>query len=264
MDYRGENIARVDVLVIGAGPAGSVASALLRQQGLQVLVIEREQFPRFSIGESLLPQSMEYLEQAGMLEVVNAAGFQVKDGAAFARGAQYTAFDFRDKFSDGWSTTYQVPRARFDQILALEAQRQGAELRFRQEAIAVDLDGARPCVTVKDPNGEKYVVAAGFILDASGFGRVLPRLLRLEKPSRFPVRGAIFTHVEDHITAADFDRNKIRVTVHADHDDVWYWLIPFSDGRSSLGVVAERDFLAGYEGTATDRLRRAATRNLSS
>jgi len=255
MDYRGQNIARVDVLVIGAGPAGSVASALLRQQGLQVLVIEREQFPRFSIGESLLPQSMEYLEQAGMLEVVNAAGFQVKDGAAFARGAQYTAFDFRDKFSDGWSTTYQVPRARFDHILALEAQRQGAELRFRQEAIAVDLDGARPCVTVKDPNGEKYVVAAGFILDASGFGRVLPRLLRLEKPSRFPVRGAIFTHVEDHITAADFDRNKIRVTVHADHDDVWYWLIPFSDGRSSLGVVAERDFLAGYEGTAMDRLR---------
>jgi flavin-dependent dehydrogenase len=245
----------VDILIIGAGPAGALAAALLRRQNMQVLVIEREQFPRFSIGESLLPQSMEYLEQAGMLEVVNAAGFQAKDGAAFARGAQYTAFDFRDKFSDGWSTTYQVPRARFDHILALEAERQGAELRFRHEVVAVDLDGARPCVTVKESNGEKYVVAAGFILDASGFGRVLPRLLRLEKPSSFPVRGAIFTHVEDHITGDDFDRNKIRVTVHADHDDVWYWLIPFSDGRCSLGVVAERDFLARYQGTATDRLR---------
>jgi flavin-dependent dehydrogenase len=245
----------VDVLIIGAGPAGAVAAALLRRQHMQVLVIEREQFPRFSIGESLLPQSMAYLEQAGMLEAVHAAGFQLKDGAAFARGAQYTAFDFRDKYSDGWSTTYQVPRARFDYILALEAQRQGAEVRFRQEAIAVDVDGARPRVTVKDLDGETYEIEAGFILDASGFGRVLPRLLRLEKPSRFPVRGAIFTHVEDRITDQDFDRNKIRVTVHADRDDVWYWLIPFSDGRSSLGVVAEEGFLARYQGAATDRLR---------
>jgi flavin-dependent dehydrogenase len=245
----------VDVLIIGAGPAGALAAALLRRQNFQVLVIEREQFPRFSIGESLLPQSMEYLEQAGMLKVVDEAGFQLKDGAAFARGAQYTAFDFRDKYSDGWSTTYQVPRARFDHILALEAQRQGVELRFRQEAIAMDVDDARPRVTVKDLNGETYVIEAGLVLDASGFGRVLPRLLRLEKPSRFPVRGAIFAHVEDRITSDDFDRNKIRVTVHADHDDVWYWLIPFSDGRSSLGVVAEKDFLTRYEGTATDRLR---------
>ncbi len=251
-----ENVNRsVDVLIIGAGPAGALAAALLRRENMQVLVIEREQFPRFSIGESLLPQSMEYLEQAGMLKVVDEAGFQLKDGAAFARGAQYTAFDFRDKYSDGWSTTYQVPRARFDHILALEAQRQGAEVRFREEAIAVDVGGVRPRVMVKDVDGETYRIEAGFILDASGFGRVLPRLLRLEKPSRFPVRGAIFTHVEDHITSDDFDRNKILVTVHADHDDVWYWLIPFSEGRCSLGVVAERDFLAGYEGTTTDRLR---------
>ena len=245
----------VDVLIIGAGPAGALAAALLRRENMQVLVIEREQFPRFSIGESLLPQSMEYLEQAGMLKVVDEAGFQLKDGAAFARGAQYTAFDFHDKYSDGWSTTYQVPRARFDHILALEAQRQGAEVRFRQEAIAVDVGGVRPRVMVKDVDGETYGIEAGFILDASGFGRVLPRLLRLERPSRFPVRGAIFTHVEDRITSDDFDRNKIRITVHADHEDVWYWLIPFSDGRCSLGVVAERDFLERYEGSGTERLR---------
>ncbi|MEX0806874.1 MAG: FAD-dependent monooxygenase, partial [Candidatus Binatia bacterium] len=76
----------VAVLIIGAGPAGSVAAALLRQHGRQVLVLEREQFPRFSVGESLLPQSMEYLEQAGMLRAVVEAGFQFKNGAAFARG----------------------------------------------------------------------------------------------------------------------------------------------------------------------------------
>src|SRR4029453_17997800 len=120
----------VEILVIGAGPAGSVAAALLRQQGRQVLVLEREQFPRFSIGESLLPQSMEYLEQSGMLRAVEQGGFQLKNGAAFGRVDQYSAFYFSDKHCAGWSTTYQVQRARFDHLLALEAERQGAEVRY--------------------------------------------------------------------------------------------------------------------------------------
>jgi flavin-dependent dehydrogenase len=246
---------RVEVLIIGAGPAGTLAAALLQRQGIGVLVLEREQFPRFSIGESLLPQSMEYLEQAGMLKAVDDAGFQLKNGAAFARGEQYTEFDFSDKHSDGWSTTYQVPRARFDHILALEAERQGVEVRYRHEVTAVDLNGARPRVTVKSYQGEEYGVEAGFILDASGFGRVLPRLLQLDKPSNFPVRGAIFTHIEDHISVTDFDRNKICILVHPEHRCVWYWLIPFSNGRCSLGVVAEREFFAHYEGSETTQLQ---------
>ncbi len=85
----------VDILIIGAGPAGSVAAGLLLQQGLRVLVIEKEQFPRFSIGESLLPQSMEYIQAAGFLQDVVEAGFQYKNGAAFVRGAKRTEFDFR-------------------------------------------------------------------------------------------------------------------------------------------------------------------------
>jgi flavin-dependent dehydrogenase len=244
-----------EVLIIGAGPAGSVAAALLCQQGRHVLVLEREQFPRFSIGESLLPQSMEYLEQAGMLRAVVEAGFQLKNGAAFARGEQYTEFDFREKSSQGWSTTYQVPRARFDHLLALEAERQGAEVRYRHEVVAVDNNGATPRVAVKNPRGEEYFLQARFILDASGFGRILPRLLQLEAPSKFPVRGAIFTHIEDRITQSGFDRNKIRVTVHPDHPDVWFWLIPFAGGRCSLGVVAEPNFIERYQGTDTERLQ---------
>ena len=243
-----------EVLIIGAGPAGAVAAALLCRQGLRVLMLEREQFPRFSIGESLLPQSMEYLEQAGMLDAVARAGFQIKNGAAFGRGEQYTEFDFSDKFSEGWSYTYQVPRARFDHLLALEAERQGAELRFRHEVVAVDLSATRPRVTIKDEQGNTSIIEAGFVLDASGFGRVLPRLLGLERPSDFPVRGALFTHVEDRIPPSAFDRNKIRINVQPENHDLWYWLIPFSDGRCSIGVVGGLEALARYQGTAIDRL----------
>lgn len=247
---------QTDILIIGAGPSGAVAAGLLRKQGRQVLVIEREQFPRFSIGESLLPQSMAYVEEAGMLQDVVEAGFQYKNGAAFAWKDQYTDFDFRDKFTEGWGTTYQVQRAAYDKVLADAAVKAGAEVRYRQEVTDVDVSGPRPRVTVKDAEGKLRVIEASFLLDASGFGRVLPRLLKLETPSEFPVRGAIFTHVEDHIAAGGgFDRQKIRVTVHPQHSDVWFWTIPFSNGRCSLGVVAYNGFLSRYTGTETERLR---------
>lgn len=246
---------QTEVLIIGAGPSGSVAAGLLRKQGRQVLMIEREQFPRFSIGESLLPQSMQYIEEAGFLRDVVEAGFQFKNGAAFARGDEYTAFDFRDKFSEGWGTTYQIQRADFDLILANAAVRAGAELRFREQVTAVEFDNGEPTVTVTAANGEVYQIKARHLLDASGFGRVLPRLLKLETPSNFPVRGALFSHVEDRITASSFDRNKILITVHPEHIDVWFWTIPFSGGRCSLGVVATQEFLDQYSGDDTERLR---------
>ncbi|MCP3140992.1 NAD(P)/FAD-dependent oxidoreductase [Pyxidicoccus xibeiensis] len=248
-------VEKTEILIIGAGPAGSVAAGLLRKQGREVLILEREQFPRFSIGESLLPQSMEYVEEAGMLRDVVEAGFQYKNGAAFARGDKYTDFDFREKFSPGWGTTYQVQRATFDQVLAGAAARMGATVRFRHEVTSVDTEGAQPEVTVRSPEGETYRVQARFLLDASGFGRVLPRLLKLETPSNFPVRGALFTHVEDRIAPGTFDRNKIRVTVHPEHVHVWYWTIPFANGRCSLGVVAKKEFLEQFQGTETERLR---------
>ena len=248
-------IETVDILIIGAGPAGSVAAALLRQQGREVLVLEKQQFPRFSIGESLLPQSMAYIEKAGMLRAVVEAGFQYKNGAAFAHRGKLSNFDFRDKFSPGWGTTYQVVRADFDDILASEAARMGATVRFQHEVLAVDVSGERPRVNVRAPDGEEYVVSAGFLLDASGFARILPRLLDLERPSGFPVRGALFTQVRDHIAPGTFDRNKILISVHPEHQDVWYWTIPFSNGYCSLGVVAEQAYLAQYEGDEMTRLR---------
>src|SRR5450830_1992066 len=249
------HIEQHQILIIGAGPAGAVAAALLRQRGHQVLVVEREQFPRFSIGESLLPQSMAYLEQAGMLQAVVEHGFQFKNGASFVCGERQTAFDFRDKHAPGWGTTYQVQRADFDHLLAREAERQGAQIRYRHSVTAVDLDGARPRTHVRDADGRDYLIESDFILDASGFGRVLPRLLDLERPSGFPVRGACFTHIADGIRDAQFDRNKIRVTIHPQHHDVWYWLIPFAHGRCSIGVVAESSFLDTIAGDNDTKLR---------
>lgn len=246
---------QTEILIIGAGPSGAVAAGLLRKQGRQVLIIEKETFPRFSIGESLLPQSMEYIEQAGMLQDVVETGFQYKNGAAFAKGDLRTAFDFRDKFSPGWGTTYQVQRANFDKVLADAAEKAGTEIRYRHTVVAVDVSGAQPQVTVRSPEGDEYMVQARYLLDASGFARILPRMLDLERPSDFPVRGALFTHIEDRIAPQDMDRNKILISVHPEHQDVWFWTIPFSNGRCSQGVVATPEFLARYEGTEVERLR---------
>jgi flavin-dependent dehydrogenase len=235
-----------EVVIIGAGPAGAVAAGLLRRQGHRVLVLERQRFPRFSIGESLLAHCIEFIEEAGMLPAVEAAGFQVKNGAAFAWGERYTAFDFRDKVTPGPGTTFQVLRARFDKILADEAARQGAEVRYEQEVVAADFTGPTPLLSVRDagvPDAPVRRIGARFVLDASGYGRVLARLLDLERPSGLPPRKAIFTHVEDRIADPSFDREKILITVHPDQPGIWYWLIPFSDGRCSLGVVGGESLL---------------------
>jgi flavin-dependent dehydrogenase len=236
----------VDVAIIGAGPAGAVAAALLRKSGRSVLVLERQHFPRFSIGESLLPQSMAYLEEAGMLQAVIEAGFQYKNGAQFVYRGQSSSFDFRDKHTAGWGTTYQVERAVFDEILIRCAAEQGADVRFGHTVQAVHTgegEGAAPRVDVVDEAGHAYQVEARFIFDASGFGRVLPRLLNLEAPTRMPTRAALFSHVYDGLPPGVHDRNKICVATHPERRDVWFWMIPLAGGRSSVGCVAESSFL---------------------
>ncbi|KJK19970.1 NAD(P)/FAD-dependent oxidoreductase [Pseudomonas sp. NPDC087612] len=232
------------VLIIGAGPSGAIAGALLKRNGHDVLIIERQRFPRFSIGESLLSHCIDFVEEAGMLPALEAAGFQRKNGAAFAWGEEYSAFDFGDTFSNGKPSTFQVQRAQFDQLLADQAAAQGVEIRYEEEIIAADFERARPQLRVRRLDGSEYRVEAEFVLDASGYGRVLPRLLDLEAPSSFPVRQAVFTHIEDRIDHPAFDREKILITTHPQHRDIWFWTIPFSNGRCSLGVVAAAEHFA--------------------
>lgn len=249
-------VEKAQVVITGAGPSGAVAAGLLRKAGREVLIIEKEAFPRFVIGESLLPHSMTFIEEAGMLQDVVEAGFQYKNGASFCWNGKITEFDFRDKLSPGWGSTYQVQRSRFDKVLADAAERMGTTIRYGHAVTAVNFS-VQPTLTVKAPDGEMYQIKADFVLDASGFSRLLPRLLNLERPSMLPVREAIFTHVEDKIPprGGAFDRNKIRITVHPKHVDIWYWLIPFSDGRSSLGVVGEPKLLEQHQGTFAERLQ---------
>ena len=248
-----------DVLIIGAGPAGSVAARMLKKLGHRVVILEKEQFPRFSIGESLLPQCMEFLEEADLLAAVTAEGFQFKNGAAFSLAGKLTEFDFSEKFSAGWGTTFQVPRARFDQVLANGAEEAGVPIHYRQTIVAAEFGapGHARLISV-DAEGARREWTATMVMDASGFGRVLPRLLDLETPSSLSPRQALFTHIEDCIEAADYDRNKILIGIHPIHRDIWYWLIPFSNGRSSLGVVTSVGFLDERVGGPLEVLREMA------
>ncbi len=238
---------QVEVAIIGAGPSGTVAAALLRRLGHQVVVLEQNHFPRFSIGESLLPQCMEFIELAGMTEAVCAEKFQLKNGAAFACDGKQGSFDFSEKFTSGPGSTFQVQRACFDQVLANAAVAQGADIRFGKKITAVSFDNAGASrLTIQDEDGQQSNLTAKYLLDASGFGRVLPRLLNLELPSDFPPRQSFFTHIKDNISDSHFDRDKILIVIHPRYPDVWYWLIPFSNGRCSIGVVSQTIFFDGF------------------
>jgi flavin-dependent dehydrogenase len=226
-----------DVVVIGAGPSGAAAAAYLAARGYSVDIFERVHFPRFSIGESLLPQSMQFLEEAGLLDHVNRGGFQHKNGAVFRRGDEELSLDFRDKSADGPSTTFQVRRDLFDEILVKGAVEKGARVSFGAEVVSFTPGDNGISMRVRDEAGADRDISARYALDASGFGRVLARLLKLDKPADFPVRKALFCHVRDNITDTSFDRDKILISVHPTNSSIWYWLIPLADGLCSIGVV---------------------------
>lgn len=243
-----------DVVIIGAGPAGSVAAALLVNAGFEVEVLERMHFPRFSIGESLLPQAMEWLAEADLLRDVVEAGFQHKNGAIFRLGEKEERFDFRAKSAEGWGTTYQVRRDKFDELLARGAERKGAKILFGQTVVAMRPHPETPSLTVRDEAGAEREVVARFVLDASGFGRVLARLLDLESPTGSPNRMSLFTHVEDNIPPSTYDRNKILITVNPGNSQLWYWLIPLADGLCSIGAVGSPEHIAAYGTTREEQL----------
>lgn len=232
---------QIDVLVIGAGPAGSIAAAKVQQAGLSVRVVEREKFPRFVIGESLLPRCMEVLDDAGLLEAVKAKNFQQKFGAKFMRGDDLFDFNFTEQFTQGWTWTWQVPRADFDQTLIQEVQRRGVPVSFETTVTGISFrDDESSVTTVTQADGTTAQIDARFVIDASGYGRVIPRLFNLDKPSSLDPRKAVFAHVED-IHRHEFDEpNRIVVVLYA--PGVWVWIIPVSPTVTSMGFVGSFDF----------------------
>jgi flavin-dependent dehydrogenase len=236
-----------DVLVIGAGPAGSISAAMIHRGGLSVKVVEREKFPRFVIGESLLPRCMEVLEEAGLLEAVKAKNFQQKFGAKFLKENNVSDFNFTDQFTKGWNWTWQVPRAEFDLALIEEVQRQGVSVDFETTVTGIELfEDESSLTTIQRKDGSADKIKARFIVDASGYGRVIPRLFNLDKPSNLDPRKAVFAHVKDAHRMKFDEPNRIIVVIY--EPGVWVWIIPFSSGITSLGFVGSFDFFAKVEG----------------
>ncbi|HEX8545630.1 MAG TPA: NAD(P)/FAD-dependent oxidoreductase [Cytophagaceae bacterium] len=246
-------IEKVDVLVIGAGPSGTVAASMVRQKGYNVKIVEKLKFPRFVIGESLLPRCMEALSEAGFIEAIKAKGFQEKFGAKFVRKGKICDFNFSSQFTEGWNWTWQVPREEFDKTLADTVQAMGVPIEYETEVKDIKFEGTDSSTTVVDISGNTKVIQAKFIVDASGYGRVIPRLFNLDKPSNLPPRKTLFAHIKDSRRLNYEEPNRITIIDHA--PGVWAWVIPFSNGNTSVGFVGEPKFFENFSGTVEQKYR---------
>ena len=244
---------KVDVLVIGAGPSGTVAASIINKAGFKVRIVEKLKFPRFVIGESLLPRCMEALTEAGFIDAIKEKNFQEKFGAKFVKDHQVCDYLFADQFTKGWSWTWQVPRGEFDKTLADAVEKMGVPVSYETTVTGIEFNGSDSTTTVEDIHGNKTVIEARFIVDGSGYGRVIPRLFNLEKPSDLPPRKTLFTHVIDINRSMDDEPNRITIIVH--QKGIWIWVIPFSDGKTSVGFVGEPGFFEKYTGSNEEQLR---------
>jgi len=245
----------VEILIIGAGPSGSVAAGYLHKKGYVVKVVEKNKFPRFVIGESLIPRCMEHFEAVGLVPCIEKKGFEVKEGARFMQGDVVCEFDFSKKYTEGWNWTWQVPRADFDKTLTDELQAWGVDIDFEKEVIGVEFNAeGQSITTIKNVTGETSTITAKYIIDSSGFGRVLPRLLDLDKPSEIPKHSSIFTHVNDIRRPEGWDGH--RITFDIVSTSTWLWVIPFSNGMTSIGYVGPTEYLESFEGSNEEKLRK--------
>lgn len=242
----------VDVLVIGAGPSGCVSAAYLANNNINVKIVEKTKFPRYVIGESLLPRCMDHFEEVGLLDALKKQNYEIKRGARFLRGDEVCNFDFSKKFTDGWDWTWQVPRSHFDHVLAEETQKKGVVIDFENEVTNIEFDGSKSKTTIKDKNGNIKYIHANYIIDASGYGRVLPGILDLKIPSTLPKHSSIFTIAKD-INRPEGEEGTL-ITFDVVGLEVWLWVIPFSDGTTSIGFVGPTEFINSHNGSPTEML----------
>ena len=225
-----------DVLIVGGGPAGASAAIRTRQAGLSTLVVEKSTFPRFRIGESLLPAGNALLRELGVWEKVTQAGFIQKFGARFYLGAgdAEKKVDFSTGLIPGLDSAYQVDRARFDALLLDHARELGAEVRQATTVRALRTEADTHSADL-ETQGNTVSIRAHYVIDATGRDHFFPHALKAElAPAAFPRRLAIynhFTNVARDPGPSGGDTLIVRLP------DGWFWLIPIDADHTSVGLV---------------------------
>jgi flavin-dependent dehydrogenase len=250
-------MASPQVVVIGGGPAGSTVSTLLTQQGVKVRLYERERFPRFHIGESLIPETYWVLRRLNMLDKMKASPFVKKFSVQFvnSEGKLSAPFYFWDNKPHECSQTWQVIRSQFDQMMLDNAREQGVEVRQPARVLEVLFDGVRAVgVRTQNEDGSREDVSAQVVVDASGQSTMLQNRFKLRLWDPVLNKGAIWTYWRGAYRDTGRDEGATLV-VQTRNKQGWFWYIPQHDDTVSVGVVAPFDYLfkgRGGHGQAYD------------
>ena len=249
----GEKQENSDVVVIGGGPSGSTAAALLARQGYKVIALEKAHHPRFHIGESLLPMNLPVFERLGVLEKVQALGV-LKRGADFeADNAQgYNTFAFDRAIGRSPPHAYQVLRQDFDQMLFEHARGCGADAREGHEVVRTEQLGPRQTrLAVRTDAGEEYSIETRYVVDASGRDALLSSRKQMRRKNHEHQSAAIFGHFRGAALRAGEDAGNISV-YRFDHG--WMWMIPLPGAVMSVGAVCRPEYLKLRKGRTVEFL----------
>jgi flavin-dependent dehydrogenase len=234
-----------DVVVVGGGPAGATASTLIAQRGYKVELFERERFPRFHIGESLIPETYWVLKRLGMLPKMQASPFVKKYSVQFvsARGTHSAPFYFWDNKPHECSQTWQVVRSEFDRMMLDNAREHGVAAHEGVRVLDVLMQDARAVgVRVKGEDGQEREVRAKVVVDASGQVGLIQNRLKLRVWDPVLNKGAIWTYWKGAYRDQGKDEGAT-VVIQTPSRNGWFWNIPLHDDTVSIGVVAPFDYL---------------------